>query len=265
MSPAGHSDSRRAAILVGSFEMERAARFDLHTHSRHQLAWAARGVLAVSVREGTWVLPPTRALWIPAGTAHVTAAATAASLRSLYAEPAKCPIAWADPTVVVVGGLLRNLMLHLAREDLGEMARARAEAVVYDLLDPAPVAMIAIAMPSDARARTVAAALVADPADGRTLAAWARTVGASERTLARAFADTGLGFGAWRTQVRLKAALPLLAGGLPVATAGRRVGYATSSAFVAAFRRALGLTPGEYFASPTDGRGAVDSWYLSSG
>ena len=43
-------------------------------------------------------------------------------------------------------------------------------------------------------------------------------------------------------------ALPLLAQGLPMETVAHRVGYSSASAFVAAFRRAVGVTPGAYFA-----------------
>ena len=50
-----------------------------------------------------------------------------------------------------------------------------------------------------------------------------------------------------RTLLRLQAALPLLATGEPVATVARRVGYDTGSAFVEAFHRETGLTPGSYF------------------
>jgi AraC-like DNA-binding protein len=75
-------------------------------------------------------------------------------------------------------------------------------------------------------------------------------VGASARTLARLFAaETGMGFERWRTTARLAAALPLLAAGTPVGTTARRVGYATPSAFVAAFRREIGTTPADYFRS----------------
>ena len=56
-----------------------------------------------------------------------------------------------------------------------------------------------------------------------------------------------MSFGRWRTHVRLRAALPLLAGGMPVAAAAHRVGYATPSAFVAVFRKIVGVTPGAYF------------------
>ena len=102
-----------------------------------------------------------------------------------------------------------------------------------------------------ARLALIAQALTDDPADHRDLAAWGRLVGASSRTLARAFvSETGMTFGVWRTQIRLLASLPLLGAGMPVATTARRVGYATPSAFVAAFRRVTGTTPGAYFTSP---------------
>lgn len=48
--------------------------FERHDHPQHQLAWAARGVVLVNVEAADWVLPPTRALWVPAGTPHRTGA-----------------------------------------------------------------------------------------------------------------------------------------------------------------------------------------------
>jgi len=95
----------------------------------------------------------------------------------------------------------------------------------------------------------VAQSLIDNPADGRTLTQWGRDVGASERTLARAFlADTGLSFGQWRGLLRLRAAMVALAAGDPVTRVAREVGYESTSAFVAAFRRATGSTPAVYFA-----------------
>ncbi|MFY0539350.1 AraC family ligand binding domain-containing protein [Nannocystis pusilla] len=69
---------------MGSFEMASAMRFDWHRHPMHQLAWAASGVLAVSVGASTWVLPPPRALWIPAGIVHAVEASRPATMRSVY-------------------------------------------------------------------------------------------------------------------------------------------------------------------------------------
>ena len=90
-------------------------------------------------------------------------------------------------------------------------------------------------------------ALLADPADQRTLVAWGRLVGASDRTLQRAFlAGTGLAFHEWRTRARVAAALRLLLTDRPVAAIAGDVGYATSSAFGAAFRRVTGLPPSAF-------------------
>ncbi len=55
-------------------------------------------------------------------------------------------------------------------------------------------------------------------------------------------------FGAWRHQVRLLKALEMLAGGHGVTAVALDLGYQSPSAFIAMFRRALGVSPGRYFA-----------------
>jgi AraC-like DNA-binding protein len=123
-----------------------------------------------------------------------------------------------------------------------------AESVLVDLLEPVDIATVELRLPSDIRAREVAMAIQADPADNRSLAEWGFLVGASGRTLARAFlAGTGVPFGRWRTLARLQAALDRLASGEPVRNVAHAVGYETPSAFVAAFRRQTGQTPGAFF------------------
>jgi AraC-like DNA-binding protein len=131
--------------------------------------------------------------------------------------------------------------------------RAHAESVLADLLRPVPVTTIQVRLPAGQPARQVAEALRANPADQRTLREWGREVGASERTLARAFAaGAGVPFGRWRALLRLQAALPMLAAGEPVIRVAGRVGYDTPSAFVAAFRRETGQTPAAYFRTRTE-------------
>jgi AraC-like DNA-binding protein len=238
--------------MICTFPMPVGTRFEWHAHDHHQLAWSPEGVLVVRTESGaTYVLPPARALWIPAGTVHETRASGAAVLRSVYVEPARCPIGWASPTPVDVSPLLGELIHHLDRRGLRFQQRARAEAVLFDLLLPLRIATIDVRLPADPRARDVADALLADPADPRTLHEWGHAVGASSRTLARAFlTDTGLSFGRWRTLVRLQASLPYLAEEMPVSAVAPLVGYRTTSAYVAAFRAHTGVTPGRYFQRP---------------
>ena len=177
-----------AAAIVGTFPMPVGTRFEWHSHDDNQLAWSPEGVLVVLTEGGgSYVLPPSRALWIPAGTVHETRASGAAVLRSVYVEPRRCSIDWDVPTPVAVSPLLGELIHHLDDREIGAEERARAEAVLFDLLVPLRIATIDVRSPADPRARGVADALLADPADPRTLHEWGRTVGASSRTLARAF------------------------------------------------------------------------------
>jgi len=236
-------------VIVATFPMPAGLVFDWHTHTGHQLAWAASGVLTVRTEDATWVLPRTRALWIPAGLRHETLSSGPATMRTLYIRPDRCPGAWTEPSTVAASPLLAGMIGYLGSDTLDDAARARAEAVLADLLQPVAMTTIDLRLPDDDRARQVALALLDHPADKRTLPQWAREVGASARTLARGFlTGTGMPFGRWRTRLRLQTAPPALAAGAPVSAVARRAGYDTASAFVAAFRRETGSTPAAYFA-----------------
>jgi AraC-like DNA-binding protein/quercetin dioxygenase-like cupin family protein len=241
------------AVLVATFAMPSASRYTRHTHDTHQLAWASRGVLIVATDAGTWVLPPARALWIPAGIVHETIASATTTMRSLYLSTHMCPITWSQPQPVEANALFAELVGYLARSGLSNERRERAEAVLLDLLEPVAVTTVHAPIPDDECAARVARALLANPSDPRSLEEWGRQVCVSARTLARAFrSQTGVGFDRWRTLARIQAALPELAAGEPVSHVARHVGYQTASAFVAAFRRETNTTPGAYFqAKPT--------------
>jgi AraC-like DNA-binding protein len=239
-----------AAVIVVTFPMPAGHVFDWHTHPDHQLAWAASGVLTVRTSSATWVLPPTRALWIPAGLRHETLSAGTATMRTAYIRPDLCPVSWPDFTPVAASPLLAELIGYLERPDLDGDRRSHAETMLADVLQPVAMTNINLRYPKEARVRQVAEALTQDPSDNRTLDDWGRHVGASARTLARAFrAETGLPFGRWRGLLRLQAAISALAAGKPVSNVARQVGYESVSAFVAAFRRETGLTPAMYFRS----------------
>ena len=235
-------------IVVVTFPMPAGHVFDWHTHPDHQLAWAAAGVLTVRTEDSAWVLPPTRALFIPAGVQHQTLSEGSATMRTGYLKPDSCPISWTDCTPVTASPLLAELIGYLENPELEPDKRAHAEALLVDLLESVPTASFDVRMPIDDRARQIAEALARDPADNRTLAEWGRDVGASGRTLARTFlADTGVPFGRWRSLVRLRAATVALASGERVGNVASLVGYASTSAFVSAFRRETGVTPATYF------------------
>jgi AraC-like DNA-binding protein/quercetin dioxygenase-like cupin family protein len=242
------------AMVVGAWPLDAGFWFEAHTHPQPQVLWSPRGAIGVTVDTGNrtehWALPPTRALWVPTGVPHRTGATRAATLHGIFLNAERCPLTWRSPTVLAVSPLLAELIRYLRAERLGEPERARAEAVLLDLLDPLPSAPLEVRMPPDPRAAQVAALLRANPADQRGLPALARAAGTSPRTLSRLFlAGTGTSFDRWRTTMRMSAALPLLADSQPVSRVAHAVGYATPSAFLAAFCRTVGCSPRAYLAA----------------
>ncbi len=224
-------------------------RIPRHRHPVAQLIYASQGVMSVRTAQGTWVVPPQRAVWVPPGVIHAIRMRGRVEMRTVYVEPGYLPDAPAACCVVQVTPLLRELVLRaVGFTGAGSGAETRLTAVLVDEIRAAPAAPLHLPEPRDPRLRAVTQALLRDPGDARGLEAWSRRAGASARTLARGFRrETGLGFGAWRQQARLLRALELLAEGQAVTQVALELGYAGPSAFIAMFRRALGSTPGRYF------------------
>jgi AraC-like DNA-binding protein len=162
--------------------------------------------------------------------------------------PESCPIDWREPVVLAITPMLRELLLTLSAPGLQQRVSEAAETLFFALLKPLSQTALQLPLPTDYRAVALAQAVLARPADRRTLAEWADRFEASASTLRRAFvSETGLTFSEWRTQARLRASLSLLADRVPVETVAFKVGYDSTNRFIDAFRRHFGHTPGQHF------------------
>ncbi len=208
-------------------------------------------MLRVSTDAGTWVVPPHRAVWIPAGVVHGHRAHGPTRLRTVNFAVADAPPGFDRPTVLAVSPLLREVVIALTDDDgLAAEQRRNLERVALDQLRRVETLPTGLPSPADDRLRRIADLLHAHPADRRTLAEFGRTVGASERTLSRLFREqTGMTFPQWRGQLRLHHALVLLAAGTSVTSVATACGYSGPSAFIEAFRHAFGTTPGRFHAT----------------
>ncbi|MEJ6000871.1 AraC family transcriptional regulator [Paucibacter soli] len=225
---------------------------DWHRHARGQLFCVERGLVHVRTAHGSWLLPPGRAGWIPAGMPHHSTLVGAISGWSLYLHPDACAALPASPRVLGVSALalalVRRAVAWSHRLPLAP-PQQRMLAVLLDEVLAAPQQALHLPMPSDRRLVRITHALLQAPDDGRSLAAWAAWAGLSARTLSRLMlAETGLSFAQWRAQAGLSLALERLARGEPVAQVADALGYATPSGFIAMFRRAFGDSPARYFA-----------------
>ncbi len=55
-----------------------------HAHDWHQLVHVRAGLVTVRTAAGTWVAPPTWAVWVPAGTVHAVRFVVPSALRTAY-------------------------------------------------------------------------------------------------------------------------------------------------------------------------------------
>lgn len=224
----------------------------LHWHVRAQLLYASQGVMTVSTAKGNWVVVPQRAVWIPATERHDLQSLGPLSLRSLFIHPDAVGGLPTECCVVNVSPLLRELIAAACRLPKQYALGGREEhmmALILDEIRAVSVAPLHLPEPRDPRLVRMSTMIRANPADDRTLDAWGRMVGASSRTLARLFlAETGMSFRQWQQQARLLESLVRLANGQAVTTVAAEVGYESTSAFIAMFRRVLGATPKKYFA-----------------
>ena len=224
-----------------------------HFHPEDQLVYATRGVMTVRTEDGTWVVPPRRAVWIPAKTPHSIDMSGPVSMRTLYLRARMARKLPRSCRVVNVSPLLQELILHACqypRMNRRSKAHAHLIDLILDQLDAVKTIPLQLSTPSDPRAQRVATILQQDPSDERSLAALCRQAGASKRTIERAFErETNLSLGKWRQQLRLLRSLRLLAAGEKIASAALEAGYSTPSAFIVMFRKALGTTPRKYLES----------------
>jgi len=230
-----------------------------HTHARHQLMYSQKGVIHVSTPTGSWILPPTKSIWISGGTPHALLVKRPVELTILWVErDAPGAPDWTGCNVVSVTPLLRELFSVCSQQPWDYPAASRSSRLAQVLLEQLEVheqAPLELPELSDPRAERVAAMLRADPADRRPLAELASAAGASHRTIERLFAsETRMSFGRWRVRHRMIAALEQLAHGDSVSNVAYAAGYETPSSFISAFRASFGTTPTAYFQDMHDRR-----------
>jgi AraC-like DNA-binding protein len=225
-------------------------RLHRHDHPWGQLAFCNSGVMRVVSDAAAWLAPPTRAIWLPASVAHEIVMQGEVATRFLYLAPELAAPLPEEAGVVEVVPLLRELILHILKLRMlhpDEPEHDRLARLLVDLLLRARPVDLVLPLPIDRRALAFADQVQAAPADPAGLANLARRAGASLRTLQRHFpAETGLTLEAWRQKARMIAAAAALSCGAPVAVTAADCGYESPSAFITAFKRQFGVTPGRY-------------------
>jgi AraC-like DNA-binding protein len=233
--------TRARPVRVRSRTMPADAHFEPHRHTWAQIAYCASGILQVSAADAgsatgevTYIVPPSRAVWIAPSALHSVHVIEAAHFRTLYIDASVAPPDWSGCRVLVVSPLMRELVPALDEPGLSREREGLLTGLLLDELRGAATQALGVPLPPA-------------PAERATLAQGAADVGASERTMARLFREQlGTSYQQWRQQAVLAHALPLLARGVPVGQVAFASGYASESAFTAMFKAAMGQPPSRF-------------------
>jgi AraC-like DNA-binding protein len=222
-----------------------------HSHTRAQFLYAASGSMRLTFDLGCWIIPPRRAVWLPADYPHQTGSIGPLEMRTLYIrEDAYPPNAPKAPRMLSISPLLHELVLRVVRMPVEYEERGQDSRVVETLLgeiDWKPAHPVSLPSLHDGRLRRMERMLIDNPADCSTLEQWAKRLKVSPRTLTRLLRkEADLSFQAWRDRLRTFAAIPMLSEGRSFIEIADALGYETAWSFTAMFRRVTGLVPSQY-------------------
>jgi AraC-like DNA-binding protein/quercetin dioxygenase-like cupin family protein len=245
-----HRQTRDGVHLVAR-HYKKGVRLDTHMHREAQLVYAARGTMQVTTPKGRWLVPPDRAVWVPARLEHAIDVLADIDMRTLYFD-----LAWLERErhdaildaefVVRVSRLLQEAILALFDDHDDTDRTALLVKLTVLELHRAEDSTTFIPLPQEPRCRRAAEIVLGDPTASHEIETLACKVGTSSRTLSRLFSsETQLSFKSWCQRARIAAAIERLSteAGVSVKQLASELGYASVPAFSHAFRQVTGKTP----------------------
>ncbi|WP_394247090.1 AraC family transcriptional regulator [Vibrio profundi] len=217
----------------------------LHQHEKGQLLFAPQGCMSFALTDSICILPPTKAVWIPARTPHQVVMTNVVAYRSLYFDCAafECP---SEMTTIEVNALLKALIDKMAMWgwDKPEHEMRATIALFWEEFYAAKRESFTLPLPLNRRFESLRKQMLQESYLVPKLTVLAHSIGASTKTVTRIFKEeTGMSYQDWRLQWRLLKAIELLARGMQVSEVACWLEFSSDSAFIAFFKKQTGQTP----------------------
>jgi AraC-like DNA-binding protein/mannose-6-phosphate isomerase-like protein (cupin superfamily) len=247
--PVARSDGIDRPVLAFGTDYPDGTLLSWHCHARAQLLYAAVGTMRVDTENGTWIVPPQQAVWIPAGHPHQVLMQRA-STRSVYVDPPVAPRSGQFCEVLQVTPLLRQLLIE-AVEASADYKAGERDGALFELLlheiGRAAALPLHVPLPASPALLELCRRFLHAPDIRITADDWARGLAMSRRSLNRLFLrETGTTLLHWRQRACVLAALSRLADGTPVTVVALDQGYESPAAFTTMFKRILDRPPSAF-------------------
>lgn len=213
----------------------------------HVLLWVYRGEVDIRIGSRDQHLEQGEAIWVPAGISYRVDTAVGSILLPLGNRYGRSRIGVDDLRVFSFPSHAESVLLHTTFAEYTLLQPENPLSVTDELFRE----QFIHAAPGDSGQTTavwmIATVLRRDPADSRSLADWARTLGMSTAVLGREFTrQCGMSYPRWRAQLRMHVARELLHLAERPSDIARRLGYATPAGFTKVFTAIHGIPPREY-------------------
>lgn len=244
-----HDTPRAMAAMEANYP--NGASTGWHTHPRNQLLYAIEGVMTVRSARGSWVVPPSRALWLTANVEHDVRMSGDVKIRTVYIDTTRIDNLPAENRVISVSPLLRELIVAAVQIPVDYHDGGRDGTLMNLLIAELRACEglpLYLPMPRDIRVRQICESLIDKPSDSSTAEEWGTRLGVAAKTVHRLFLkETGLTFSQWRAHARILFALRRIASGERIIDVSFSCGYTSQSAFTAMFRRHFGAPPSTFY------------------
>ncbi|MBO1255005.1 helix-turn-helix transcriptional regulator [Alteromonas sp. 5E99-2] len=251
--PRRYYDTLPRPVVPLTRDYEEMTQIISHQHTWSQLAYSCAGVMHIETDSGIFVLPPEQALWIPPNTRHQHFCKNKVSYRSLHIDAALSRELGDKVRPLNVDSLLKSLILEITSWPKDYAETEQTQRFILVLLDRLAVAksnQLFMPTPQDRRLFPIIETLNDNPANKLTIEDWARTVGASSRTLNRLFNQNyGMGFSRWKQKLRILKSIELLSSNTSLVNIAYELGYESTSSFITGFKKQLGCSPKKYLAN----------------
>ena len=153
-------------MVLGLDPIPDAWQMPFHAHRKAQLLVATRGLIMLETAAGLWVVPPQGAIWIPGGLSHRASSSGRPHGFVVFVEPGVVPGLPTHCAAMAITPFMQALLEHasnLPQQYASGSAQDRLMGVFLDELIAAPPEWLHLPMPSDARLRRLANAMLDTP------------------------------------------------------------------------------------------------------
>ncbi|SQA97178.1 AraC-like ligand binding domain [Cedecea neteri] len=239
---------QEAFLEVRELHYSAGSQEPFHAHEQGQLIYPVSGVAKIRSEQNVWVVAPGHALWLPGRLPHGLEAIGKVVTHNLYMTPAASNAFSRHSRSLAVTPLFQSVTV----AGLEKPADPQRSQLLHDLLHNEllrlqDIALCHITLPHDRRIRQLCDALCSDLSQRETLAWWGKQVGRERKNAGQAVPG--------RNPAQLyRMATANAPGGSRLPPRARHhhqqslqhARYASSSAFIAMFRKKLGVSPQRY-------------------